>query len=65
MTYKLFRMYANKAVGEETILKEKQTLLQVQNHCKDQESSSFTCVKPENIEHTKTHGHWIDGFDEE
>ncbi len=65
MTYKIFRMYANGVSGEETVLKEKQSLVQAENHCKDPESCSSTCVDPVNIEHTKTHGHWVDGYAEE
>ena len=58
-------MYANGVSGEEVTLKEKQTYAQVENHCKDPESCSSTCVDPENIEHTKTHGPWVDGYAEE
>jgi len=41
------------------------TLKEAQKHCKNPETSSSTCKKPENIEYTAKNGMWFDGYEEE
>ena len=60
-TYNVARMYEN--TGECTILRRGLTLEQAHKHCRDPETSSSTCSREENIQHTKRYGRWFDGFE--
>lgn len=41
------------------------TLAEAKFHCTHPETSSSTCVRPENVAHTVEYGPWFDGFTEE
>jgi hypothetical protein len=60
--FKIVRMYQE--YPSETI-KRGLTLEEARKHCRDPETSSKTCTKPENIAITERMGPWFDGYDEE
>lgn len=41
------------------------TRWEAQTWCRDPETSSRTCTRPEKIALTEAHGPWFDGFEEE
>jgi len=47
------------------VIKRGLTLEEAQAHCKDPETSSSTCTKPELIAYTHLTGPWFDGYDKE
>jgi len=61
-TYKIVRFFLN---GDRQIIKTEMTLEEVQEHCKDPETSSNTCTKKEGLERTAKEGMWFDGYEEE
>lgn len=63
-TYKIIRMYQDADIRNQTI-KRGLTLAEAQRWCKDPETSSRTCRKSENLQRTKLHGPWFDGYSEE
>ena len=63
-TYRIVRMYlkgGQRAVNGKSGLTE----AQAQAHCRNPETSSKTCTKPENRRRTATRGPWFDAYDEE
>jgi hypothetical protein len=60
--FKIVRSYLN---HPSKVIKRGLTLEEAQKHCRDPETSSKTCTKPELIELTKRMGPWFDGYDEE
>lgn len=62
-TYRIVRMY--KDDHETKVIKRGLTLEEAREHCKDPETSSSTCAELDNLEHTRKHGHWFDGYVEE
>lgn len=63
MLYKIVRGYQN-SYKRRTIASGL-TLEEAKEWCKDPESSSTTCQKPENRRRTKAKGPWFDGFAED
>jgi len=59
--YKIVRFYYNN--GRRTI-KTGLTLEEAQDHCRDPETSSRTCVSATKRRVTKKHGEWFDGYEE-
>lgn len=62
-TYRIVRMY--KGDDPHRIIKTGLTLKEAQAHCKDPETSSSTCAELNNMDHTREHGDWFDGYEEE
>lgn len=62
-TYRIVRMY--KDTYETKVMARGLTLEEAQEHCKDPETSSSTCAELDNLEHTRDHGPWFDGYEEE
>lgn len=64
MTYRIVRMYADSREksrdGEGGL-----TLAEAKAHCADPETNSRTCTRPVNVAHTRVHGPWFDGYEEE
>lgn len=59
-TYRTVRHYFNPRASR--TLRRGLTLEQAQAHCQDPESSSETCVMPQNLARTKKVGPWFDGY---
>ena len=60
--YKIVRNYLD---HPSKFIKRGLTLKQAQAHCRNPETSSKTCTKPELIAHTHLTGPWFDSYDEE
>lgn len=60
--YKIVRSYLS---HPSTVIKRGLTLAEAQAYCRDPETSSRTCTKPEHIAHTERMGPWFDGYDDE
>jgi hypothetical protein len=60
--YKIVRSYLN---HPSKVIKRGLTLKEAQAHCRDSETSSSTCTKPELVTHTELMGPWFDGYDPE
>lgn len=62
MKYKIVRQFfrSNRKVTIRTGL----TLEQAQEHCKDPETSSRTCMKSVGRARTRKYGAWFDGYSE-
>lgn len=60
-TYQIIRHYLDDHVARQ-IIKTGLTLTEAQEHCKNPETSSSTCINPEGIFHTKKHGPWFDSY---
>ncbi len=62
-SYKIVRHYFR---GTDTIvIKRGLTLEEAQAHCQDEETNSKTCTEAVNVEHTRIHGPWFDGYYQE
>ena len=59
--YKIVRFYANPYKPNRTV-KVGLTLEEAQEYCKDPETSSTTCKKPENKARTNLYGGWFCGY---
>lgn len=64
MSYKIVRFYQNPSVPQETI-ERGLTLAEAQDHCRDPETNSRTCVMPHNVRRTRQLGNWFDGYTKE
>lgn len=62
-TYKIIRFYKNDLPSE--VIAEGLTLEEAQEHCRNRETSSSTCVHPRNVARTFALGPWFDGYDAE
>jgi len=62
-TYKIVRFYQKNHPKE--IIKTGLSFEEAQEHCNDDETSSSTCEKPENVARTEKMGEWFDGYNEE
>jgi hypothetical protein len=62
-TYKIVRNYKDDHPSkvQDTGL----SLEEAREWCKDPETSSSKCKKPENVKHTEKYGAWFDGYDKE
>lgn len=60
-TYTVMRMYFNTA--DRDIVETGLTLEEAKAFCKDPETSSRTCVEPENVARTEERGPWFCGYD--
>jgi hypothetical protein len=58
-TYKIIRHFFE---GRKRIVKRGLTLEEAQKHCKNPETSSWSCKLPENVKRTKKFGNWFDGY---
>ncbi len=68
MSYKIIRHYMDEAgplACNSEVIKTGLTLEEAQAHCRDPETSSSTCVKPENKARTEEYGPWLEGYEEE
>ncbi len=63
-TYKIVRMYQNDAFPSEVVATGL-SLVEARCHCKLKETSSRTCVEPENVKRTEKCGPWFDGYEED
>lgn len=61
--YKIVRIYKNPHTNSRTI-KTGLTLAEAQAHCKDPESTSSRCTRPEKKRITRRMGEWFDAYDE-
>ena len=61
-TYKIVRGFFRG--GRRTIMTGL-TLEEAQEHCRDPETSSRTCVKAANVRRTREKGAWFDGYERE
>jgi hypothetical protein len=61
-TYKIVRFYQR---GGRNVIETGLTLEQAQLHCNDPETSSNSCASPRGLTHTKIHGPWFDGYEQE
>jgi hypothetical protein len=59
-TYKIVRFY--KEGHPQKVMKKGLSLEEAKEWCNDDETSSKTCEKPENVKHTEEFGDWFDGF---
>jgi hypothetical protein len=59
-TYKIIRFY-QKDPDRNRVIRTGLTLEEAQAHCRDPETSSITCTRPENF----AYGRWFDGYTEE
>jgi hypothetical protein len=50
--------------GDSTVMKRGLTKAEAQEWCRDPETSSRTCTRPELLEMTEKRGPWFDGYDE-
>lgn len=64
MSYKVQRVYLQRPGQKRTIMTGL-SLEQAQAHCQDQETSSSTCTKSNNVRRTKQMGMWFDCYTEE
>lgn len=62
-TYKIVRFYQQNHPKE--VIKTGLSFEEAQEHCNDDETSSSTCEKPENVARTEKMGEWFDGYNEE
>lgn len=62
MSYKIIRMYFQ---GGNRVIKRGLTLAEAQEHCRNPETSSQTCVKARNVLRTQVKGPWFDSYDED
>ena len=62
--YKIVRGYKDDKVPSRMI-KRNLSLEEAQAHCRDPETSSSTCSTREGMEHTRVHGAWFDGYEEQ
>ena len=62
-TYKIERIYRDH--DRRDLIATGLTLDEVQNHCRDGETSSSTCTEAENIARTEKLGPWFDSYTEE
>lgn len=62
MSYKIVRFYAH---SNNEVIATGLTLEEAQAHCEDPETSSTTCTMPDQVERTRKHGPWFDGYQEE
>ncbi len=60
MSYRVVRFYRDHPLRRR-IIRRGLTLAQAQAHCSDPETSSSTCVRPENRRRTRRLGAWFDG----
>jgi len=63
MSYKIIRTYLRGDKRARTILRGL-TLEQAQAHCRNPETSSRTCTRPDRKRITKRNGPWFDGYEE-
>lgn len=61
MPYVIVRHYLH---GGKRVIKRVPTLALAQAHCKNPETSSTTCKRPDAIRRTKSLGPWFDAYDE-
>ena len=64
VAYKIVRVYMNAGINKR-VMKRGLTLEQAQAHCKCEETSSSTCMRPVNVARTKRLGAWMDTYEEE
>jgi len=64
MNYKIVRMFRDYHQPS-LVIKRGLSLKEAQAHCRDPETSSSTCTRPEGKLLTKTKGPWFDGYEEE
>lgn len=57
--YKIVRSYFR---GGKRTLHTGLTLEEAQEHCRDPETSSRTCINPANTRRTEKRGPWFDGY---
>ena len=62
--YKIVRIYKNPYTNSR-VIKRGLTLEEAQAHCRDPESSSSRCTKPEKLRITRRMGEWFDGYDDD
>ena len=62
-TYKIVRFYKEDHPKE--VIKTGLSFEEAQEHCNDNETSSSTCEKPQNVARTEKMGEWFDGYTEE
>lgn len=62
-TYKIVRFYQKSHPKE--VIKTGLSFEEAQEHCNDDETSSSTCEKSQNVARTEEMGEWFDGYDEE
>jgi len=60
--YKIVRSYLH---HPPRTIKRGLTLEEVQAHCRNLETGSYTCTNSRGKALTKKRGHWFDGFDKE
>ena len=61
-TYSIIRFIHR---GEPRVIATGKTLEEVQEHCRDRDTSSRTCTSREGVEFTNKFGPWFDGYTEE
>jgi hypothetical protein len=61
--YRVVRMYFDEWPTE--VIRTGLTLKQARRHCRDPETSSKTCTRPENKKRTEEKGPWFDGYERE
>ena len=62
MNYKIVRFFHS---GIRRTIKTGLTLEEARDHCRDPETSSYTCKKVCGVKRTKSHGPWFDGYEAE
>lgn len=63
MSYRIVRFYKDHEPNRR-IIKRGLTLKEVQEHCRDPETSSSTCKKAVGKRRTRLYGAWFDGYEE-